>query len=188
MIRRLKKFFIDLFGNIRLYSGGIVLFGDSNYKLKGNDVRDIISIVQPGDVLLNRHDHYVSGMFIKGNFSHAGLYVGGPNYSVIHVVGEGIRIEDILSFTRSDAFAVVRCSDEGLIPTAIENAYVQLNKGVQYDYDFDKDSPDEFYCSEFTDYCFGYPIRNTVSSRFIYPDDYLVSQELFKIMCKIDNK
>jgi len=186
MLRAIKKFIIDSIGNIRLYNFGVVLFGDSNYKLKGNNIRDILNIIEPGDVLLNRHDHYVSGFFIKGAFSHAGLYVGNNN--VIHVVGDGIKIEDILTFTRADAFAIVRCTDKSLIPNAIEEAYVQLYKDVQYDYDFDKTSPDEFYCSEFTDYCFGYLIRNNISKTFIYPTDYLEPNDFFKVMYKLSNK
>jgi len=185
-MRIIKKSLINFFGNIRLYYGGIVFFGDSHYKLKGPSLRKILDLLQPGDIVLRRHDHYVSSMFIKGNFSHAGLYVG--NNKVIHVIGSGILKEDILTFMRADAFAIVRFTNNEIIPKAVEKAYIQLGKNIEYDYDFDKNSPEQFYCSEFTDYCFDYKLRDNISKTFIYPDDYLVPSDFFKIIWMEKNK
>lgn len=180
MLRSIKKFLIDFFGNIRLYKGGIILFGNSNHELKGDDIRGILNVLKPGDILLNNHKHYVSSLFIKGEFSHAGVYVG--NDKVIHVVGDGIKVEDILTFTRADSFAVVRCTDKSLIAPAIAEAYILLLKGIDYDYDMNKYSDEYMYCTEFTDSLFGFPVRDTVSKTFILPDDYLVTQPLFKVI------
>lgn len=182
--RSIKKTFVDFFGGIKIYSGGIVFFGSSTYKINGPDMRSILSLLEPGDVLINRKDHYVSNFFIKGNFSHAGLYVG--NNRVIHVTTNGIVNQDILGFMRADAFAIARPKNTDDIPLAIERAYGQLAKEVQYDYDFDKNSPEEFYCSEFTDYCYGYKFRDSLPDdiTFIYPDDYANSSEFFELIWK----
>lgn len=178
LLRSMKKFFIDFFGGIRIYPGGIIFFGDHTAQLKGPDVREIIDTLEPGDVVLNRHDHYVSSLFIGGSFSHAGLCVAKD--TIIHVGINGIAKEDILTFTRADAFAIIRPKDKKKINTAIERAYRYLEIGIQYDYDFDKYSDDYFYCSEFVDSCYGYIMRDNVSETFIRPSDYLLPNSYFE--------
>jgi len=182
MFRKIKKFFIDFFGNIKVYKGGLVLFGGSSYGLKGPDWRKVLDVIKPGDIVLNAHNHYVSSWFIKGNFGHVGLYVG--NDKIIHVVTDGITKEDILTFLRADAAAVVRIKDRSKVDLAIQRANEQLNKHVEYDYDFDKKDTTQFYCSEFTDFCYGYPLRDGISlgKSFILPDDYLSAHEDFDIV------
>jgi len=184
LIRVIKEAIVDFFGNIRLYAGGIILFGDSKYKLKGPDWRSIINILQPGDIVGSAHDHYISSWFIKGDFGHVGIYVG--DNQVIHVRTDGIVREDILTFLRADKAFVVRRTDQSLVDIAIQKAYEQLAKDVEYDYDFDKQDTEQFYCSEFTDFCYDYPLRGGVSKdkSFIYPDDYLVPSDLFDIIWK----
>lgn len=185
-LRAIKKGVVDFFGGIKVYTGGLILFGSSSYKMKGDDVRKVLDIIEPGDILVDRRDHYVSNWFIEGSFSHAGLYVGDGR--VIHVITDGIKDEDILTFTRADAFAVARPKKKELIPEAIKRAYIQLEKNVQYDYDFDKNSPEEFYCSEFTDYCYGYRFRDSLpeDKTFILPDDYTKTSEFFELIWKKD--
>ena len=132
--------------------------------------------------ILNAHYHYVSSFFIKGEFGHAGLYVG--DNQIIHVIGDGIIKEDILTFLRADAAAVIRPKNQDLVPKAIENAYEQFSKHVQYDYDFNKIDNSQFYCTEFTDFCYGYIVRDGVAKDhpYIYPDDYLIPSDLFEII------
>ena len=181
-MRFLKRAVINFFGNIRLYKGGLVVFGNSSYKLKGPDWRDIISLLKPGDIVGNAHDHYLSSFFIKGAFSHVGLYVG--NNQIIHIVTEGMQKEDILTFLRADNAFVVRPTNQSLVGEAIKRAYKQLVKDVEYDYDFDRQDTSQLYCSEFTDFCYNYLLRGGVSkdSSFIYPDDYLIPSSHFEII------
>lgn len=185
-LRTIKKAFIDFFGGIKIYTGGIVFFGSSTYKIKGDDMRQIMDLAQIGDIFILRKDHFLSNLFIEGNFSHAGIYVGDNR--VIHVTTDGIKDEDILTFMRADAFAIARPTNSLLIPMAIERAFEQLGKNVQYDYDFDKNSPEEFYCSEFTDYCYGYEFRDALPEDkvFILPDDYAETSEFFELIWKKD--
>ena len=182
IFRIIKKALVDFFGNIKLYTGGIVFFGDSGLGLKGPDWREILDIIKPGDLVLNEHKNYVSSMFIKGKFGHVGLYVGDNN--LIHVIGDGIDKQDILTFLRADGAAVVRPKNQELVSKAIERAYIQLEKDVQYDYDFDKQDTNQFYCSEFTDFCYGYILREGVSKdkSFILPDDYTIAYDDFEVV------
>lgn len=177
-----KEAMVDFFGNIRVYPGGIILFGESKYKLKGPDWREILNIIQPGDIVGNAHHNYISSWFITGDFGHVGLYVG--DNQIIHVRTDGIVKEDILTFLRADDAFIVRPTDQSIVDVAIQRAYEQLAKDVGYDYDFDKQDTEEFYCSEFTDFCTGYILRSGVSKdkKYIYPDDYLIPSEHFEIM------
>ena len=185
--RGIKKFVINFFGNIRIYKGGFVLFGESKYKLKGPDWREILDTIQPGDIIGRAHHNYVSSWFIKGDFGHVGIYVGDNN--VIHVRTSGIIKEDILTFLRTDDAFVVRPTDQSIVDTSIQKAYEQLNKGVGYDFDFDSVDEEEFYCSEFTDFCTNHILRESVSKdkTYIYPDDYLIPSDKFEIVWKKNN-
>jgi hypothetical protein len=161
---------VDFIGGIRIYWGGFVLFGDSHHKLKGPHLRAVLDCIQPGDLVLRRFDNYVSSFFIKGRFSHIGIYIG--ENSVVHVGGDGIKKEDVLTFLRADDGAIVRPKDKTLVIKAINKARVQLDNNVEYDYFFDTDCPKKFYCSEFTDYCYGYMLKPETDG-IIYPDAFM---------------
>lgn len=182
LYKDIKKALINFIGNIEYYKGGLVLFGTSGLKLKGKDWREILDVIQPGDIILNAHDNYVSSLFIKGDFGHAGLYVG--DNQLIHVIGTGIEKIDVLTFLRADRAVVIRPTNQSIVDSIIQKAYEQLAKEVQYDYDFDYHNTTQFYCTEFTDFCTGYLLREGVSKgkKYIYPDDYLIPSDLFKIV------
>lgn len=170
---KVKAKTINFFSDIRVYKGGIVLFGASSYRIKGNHMRDIINTVQPGDVLLRRYDSYLGTFFIPGYFSHAAIYEGRDN--VLHMMGDGIVSEDILTFMRCDDIRILRSTDsEEEIKYAVINAMLSYNFGVEYDFNFDADCPKKFYCTEFVDNCFGHPVRIMLGSgKKILPDDFL---------------
>jgi len=108
-----------------------VLYDPGSYLVKGEDARKAIDTVKPGDILLRRYQHYLNGYFIPGYFSHAGLYLGNvdpddikmvPSGSgqdhfragkqmVVHALGEGVLMEDLLSFCRCDQMAILRFPD-----------------------------------------------------------------------------
>jgi cell wall-associated NlpC family hydrolase len=178
-VSKILKPFVDFFGGMRFYWCGVVLWGDSMIDMKGPHMRQVLDTVEPGDLVLRRFDNYVSSFFIKGRFSHIGIYVG--DNSVIHVGADGIKKEDILTFIRADDCALMRPTDSSKIEGAIVEAYKQLDRGVEYDYVFDADSPEKFYCSEFTDYCYGKVLKNTISDGIVYPDDYLKTND-FKMV------
>lgn len=177
----IKSDLLSFFANIRIYPGGIIIAGDSHYEVKGPDMRAILNNIQPGDLLLRRYSHYLGSVLIKGYFSHAALYVGDNN--VIHMLGRGITKEDILTFMRCDDICILRFDDAEKIPAAIEKAYGFFNEGIEYDYDFDSESPSKFYCTEFTDNVFGYPVKSSKRTKdpAILPDDFLTNPH-FKLI------
>lgn len=180
---KLKSGFLSWGSDIRIYRGGIILFGSSYYNVKGEDVRKILNVIEPGDVLLRRYDHYLGSRLIAGYWSHAAIYVGED--SVIHMLGEGITKEDILTFTRCDDIAVLRCQIPSLIPEAIKNAYAYLSKEVEYDYDFDNNSDNNLYCTEYVDDIFSSPVKKCVGGDKIVLPDHFLECKVFKKMLEI---
>jgi hypothetical protein len=181
-LRKIKKWLIKNIADIRLYKGGIILFGDSHYRMKGPDVRDIINALQPGDVLLRRYDHYLGSHLTPGYYSHAAIYVGQDE--VAHMLADGICKEDILTFCRTDAVAVLRCMSPGMAEAAVIEANYWLAKGVDYDYEFEAED-EEFYCTEFVWVCFQEDNRIEYD-KYILPDDFLESK-IFKMVLRRPN-
>ena len=180
---KIKSAIIKWFGNIQIYKYPFfILFGHTTYKIKGTHQREILDTINQGDVLLRRYNNYLSGLMIPGYFTHAAIYVG--DNQVIHLLGNGICKEDILTFLRCDDVVVLKYEDQSIIEEVIKRAYNQLEKKIEYDYDFDTDSPDRFYCTEFVDFCFNYPIRNTIIHDHILPDDFFAQMKFDIIWSK----
>lgn len=93
--------FLAWFGTLKLFvttrPGAMVGMGlpsaylvenPRSYRISGRDLRQVLSLLQPGDVLLRGYDGYVDGAFIRrasrcsaqgykpGWYTHAALYVG----------------------------------------------------------------------------------------------------------------
>lgn len=167
----IKASVVSFIADIRLYKGGIILYGDSHYDVKGPHVRNIVDALEPGDILLRTYKHYLGSKLTKGYWSHAAMFVGGND--VIHMLGDGITKEDILTFTRCDDVAILRATEPELISIAIEKANFYMDKDIDYDYNFDKKA-DKFYCTEFVWQCYGCPVIAGLG-KFILPDDFLNS-------------
>jgi len=173
---KIKSKLIMWFGNIQIFKYPFfILFGHTAYKIKGTHQREILDVLKSGDVLLRRYNNYLSGLMIPGYFTHAALYVG--DNQVIHLLGKGICKEDILTFLRCDDIVVLRYEDQSIIEEVIKKAYDQLEKKIEYDYAFDTNSSDRFYCTEFVDFCFDYPVKPIIKYNYIIPDDFLAQKK-----------
>ncbi|MEZ5535614.1 MAG: YiiX/YebB-like N1pC/P60 family cysteine hydrolase [Thiolinea sp.] len=131
-VDRLQSGFLRMFGNIKYYPWPLFFIYDpKGYQVRGYEVREVINCIQPGDIVLRGYDKYLSGAFIPGYFSHAGLYVGpvkaedalqiDPPLSeqqqdyfvpgeqmVIHAMAQGVFMEDIIDFCRCDRMLILR--------------------------------------------------------------------------------
>jgi len=179
---KVKKGFVNSFGNIRLYGGGVILWGKSGYGIDGGDQRSILDQIQPGDIIYRRYKHYVGSMAVPGYWSHVALYVGEP-YNVIHAVGGGVSSADILTFMRTDSLALMRCTDKSLIPGAIEYAKKKLEAQTPYDWDFRAEN-DALYCSELIWEGFNRPECDKFQDKFVVPDNLLSVNE-FELLIEI---
>ena len=169
LLYKIKSRFMEWFSDIRVYPIGLVLYGQTSYEIKGEDIRLILNIIKPGDVLLRRYKHFIGSMIVPGYFSHVGLYVGDG--SVYHMAFTGIVKEDILTFTRCDSICILRlCS--GSVVQAIDIANELLVKDVPYDFSFES-IPDRMYCTEFIDTVYGHPIGAINGGAVIMPDELM---------------
>lgn len=134
--------FVRILGDIKISPNPLfVQYCPSSYRLRGSELRDLIPLLQPGDLLLRYYDHYLDNLFIPGHFSHIGIYVGeikdsdreiaglrmgnsrvregrlrerfttGPQM-VVHSISEGVFAEDLLDFSRCDELMVLRLPEE----------------------------------------------------------------------------
>ena len=145
LIYKCKSKILNFLSNIRVYPLGIVLYGQTGYKVKGEHTRKILDLIKPGDVLLTRWDYYLGYFFIPGYWGHAGLYVGDNR--VIHMLGDGITNEDILTFLRKDHVMLLRSYDQAKAALAVEHTKKLWDERVSYDFDFSSGN-DTYYCSE----------------------------------------
>jgi len=170
----IKAKFVAWVADIRVYPWPMffIFAGDSHYKIKGPHQRQILNLLKPGDILLRRYNHYLGSITIKGYWSHAALYVGDDH--VIHMLGEGVTKEDILTFMRCDNIMILRLKENpDVVPGVIDKAYKFLNEGVNYDYNFDYTSPKRLYCTEMVDNCIGYKVKQKYPmEKFILPDHF----------------
>jgi len=178
---KIKRFFIRKFGNILVYRFPLfVMFGHTSYQMKGKDVREVLNTIQPGDILLRRYNNYISGLLIPGYYTHSAIYIG--NNEIIHMLGDGINKQDILTFCSCDSITIIHCIVEQISKEAVNKATELFNKGVEYDYDFDFSNDTRFSCTELIDYLYDKPKIVRKKEKYIIPDDFLTLDELiFKI-------
>lgn len=185
-VYNVKKSVVSWAADIRFYKGGLILFGSSYYKLKGPHVRTIVTLVKPGDILLRKYDHYLGSRIIPGFWSHAAIYAG--NNEVIHMLGDGITLEDILTFTRGDHMMILRHKDKDKADIAAFLARKYLEKKIEYDYNFDEKETNRMYCTEFVNVCYSEIVNPYISGTDIMPDDFLKVPELQKIWTDVESE
>jgi len=160
-----------------------ILWGHTTYKIKGEDVRNILNIIQPGDIILRRYDHYLTGLLIPGYFTHAAIVMG--NNKIIHMLGSGINRQDILTFTRCDDIAIIRCNNEQIKKIAIKKAKKLYEQDVEYDFEFNFSNNTRFSCTELIEYVYNKPKMQRKKKDYIMPDDLLnLDKTLFQIVYK----
>jgi len=152
------------------------------YKLKGEHYREIVNLIQPGDILIRRFEGYIDKWFIPGFWNHAGLYIGNDEEKieqVVHAVSDGVIQEDLLNFMRTDHMLILRAPEK--TQEAIEKAKSIV--GSPYDFGFDFSDTNRFSCTELVSYC--YPGLVVGSKRLgkqvIVADDFYKCIRLKKI-------
>jgi len=179
IMSRLRDKFLTMFGDIKVYPFPMfALYDPGSYRLKGDEVRQLIGIVQPGDIMVRGFVRYLDGYFIPGHFSHVGLYLGKVprpgvpetpqadvdksfhegEQVVIHAMAEGVFMEDILSFSRCDFLVVLRAKPDSLTPQLFEFPGIYdmalQNLGKPYDFGFNFLVHDTLCCTEFVFECY----------------------------------
>lgn len=133
--------------------------------------------LQPGDILIERRNWYISNSLLPGFWPHAALYLGSYEELVALGVAADARAEPHMADFQGqdemgDDFAVLEAIGEGVIFTSFEqsvgeaDAVVVLrpnlseedlrealaralsHRGKEYDFDFDFETTDRLVCTE----------------------------------------
>jgi len=125
-----------------------------SFKLKGEHYRKVEQLIQPGDIIIRRFEGYVDKFFLPGWWNHAGLYVGevdGKDHKVVHAISDGVVVDDLIDFMRTDHMIVLRAEDwrQG---DAIKRAKDAI--GSDYDFAFNFNETLRFSCTELVSHCF----------------------------------
>ena len=127
----------------------------------------IDALLQPGDVLITRHDHAFTNLFLPGYWPHAALYVGSEtdrermrvpldperaarwsdDRRVLEALKDGVLFRPLEGTLAVDAVAVIRpqlCGED----LARGIARATEHEGKSYDFDFDFFRSDCLVCTE----------------------------------------
>lgn len=126
-------------------------FNIRSYRVKGEHYASLKQLLKPGDILIRRFDGYLDRFFIPGWWNHGGVYVGGEDEQVVHAISDGVVIEHVLNFMRTDYLIVLR-PPENMAENGLARARSVI--GYEYDFSFDFSNSERFSCTEFVDYCY----------------------------------
>jgi hypothetical protein len=125
------------------------------------------NLLRPGDVLVTRHDHVFTNLFLPGYWPHAALYIGSEadrrrmqieldpgrderwtgDRRVLEALKDGVLFRPLEQTLAVDAVAVIRPQlDEVELARAIARA--AEHEGKLYDFDFDFFRSDRLVCTE----------------------------------------
>lgn len=156
------------------------VFNAPGYRLRGSHYREVSRIIIPGDVLLSRSEQYVDTYLIPGWWTHAGLFFGGDKELVIHATSEGVLIEDIINFMRTDYLIVLR-PDKKYVDRALGLAKNMIGK--EYDFLFNFDDKTRLSCTEVVYCCYHQLIKpKRKMGKFIVVADDIVNSENFSVI------
>lgn len=134
-------------------------------------------MLQPGDVLIERRNWYLSNAFLPGYWPHAAMYVGTPDdLRAMGLDKDRAVAAKLEEFSGADAaghgFAVIEAMSEGVVFTSVEHSIGEADAvavlrprlteaqkrnaiarafshaGKPYDFDFDFFSSDKLVCTE----------------------------------------
>ena len=173
---KLKSFLLTIFGDIKVFRWPLfIAYQPTSFKIKGPETRSIMSLIEPGDVIMRSYSSYLDGYFIpkgESQCSHSGLYIG--ENQVIHSIAEGSKTDDSIDFCRTDKIIILRPA-EGQ-PLAIEHALKCADSNVPYDFNFESGSG-RYYCHEFTASCYPTlnikPLSGKILNLFDSPEAFL---------------
>ncbi len=180
IFNKIYIWFVTILGNIKVYKFPMfILYDPGSYLVNGDDIRKVIKLIQPGDILVRGYINYLDGYIIPGFFSHAGLYLGEVKESnsqglnedqlkdfkagdqmIVHAMAKGVFMDDIINFCRCDYMAILRRNPE--IETKSDKQFTFKNVfekaigylGEAYDFAFDFTDFHQLSCTELVYACY----------------------------------
>ena len=144
--------------------------------ISAEQVEEMRAQLEPGDIILERRNWFLSNAFLPGFWPHAALYVGthddlkelgiaekpevlkrlkeylipahdGEHKVVIESISEGVSFTSLSEATRADYIAILRPRlTKEEKAKAIVNAF--SHQGKPYDFEFSFDTKDKLVCTE----------------------------------------
>ena len=152
---------------------GDIMMATEPPKVKACHLRELMKVIQRGDVICRKYTYYLDSHFIKGAYSHSGFCLSSEE--MIHAIAEGVGKIDVLDFTKdSDGFIILRPTYKSEDHLRRACAFALEQDGKPYDFLFDKKEKSAFYCHELT-----YNILNIAEivilpkDKVIYADDII---------------
>ncbi len=167
--RRASAFGQTMFGLLEM-AGRVIseLHNPWHQKRVTPAIRDqLAALLQPGDVLLSRHDDAASNLFLPGYWVHAALHIG-PEHArrelnvqvdpqrgarwidpirVLEAKKDGVLFRPLTETLSVDAVAVLRPQlDRAQLAAALSQAVT--HEGKLYDFEFDFFRSDRLVCTE----------------------------------------
>lgn len=140
------------------------IINGTSFRLKGKHYRRVEQVIQPGDIIIRRFEGYIDKWLIPGWWNHAGMYIGeleDKDHKVVHAISDGVVVDDLIDFMRTDHMIVLRASEAGR-EEAVKRAKAAI--GSDYDFAFDFNETLRFSCTELVSHC--YPGIITGKKRF----------------------
>lgn len=183
---KLKKWFLTFVSKLYVHKFPFfIIYDPEMHKLKGHEIREILDVLKPGDILFRRYDGYITSILTPGYWSHAGLYVG--DNKVVHAIGAGVVEEDILDFCRTDSVGVCRFKNvnQDIVENAIDTSYDMIEDHIGYDYAFAANN-NAVYCTEMVNICyteaFSEDYDESLGTYVLTPDHLFISDKLYPII------
>lgn len=119
------------------------------------------SVLQPGDVIVTRHDEALSNLFLPGFWPHVAMYVGSEDQraelgidpvgeegtNVVEAKKDGVKLRALTETLGVDAFVILRPQlGQEQIAEAVRSALSHVGK--RYDFVFDFRQSDRLACTE----------------------------------------
>ncbi|MFK7993782.1 MAG: YiiX/YebB-like N1pC/P60 family cysteine hydrolase [Granulosicoccus sp.] len=141
--------------------------GRTHKRIDDNARRQLAAMLKPGDMLVTRHDHVLTNLFLPGFWPHVALHIGtseerdkrcieldperqarwSGDLRVLEALKDGVRFRSLSETLAVDHLLVLRPRlDNSTINVAIARAC--KHEGKPYNFDFDFFNADRLVCTE----------------------------------------
>lgn len=150
LLYKIQAQLLTLFGNIKIYKWPLfITYDPTMFEVDGQQIQEILDVLEPGDILLRGYKMYADSKFIPGDYSHGAVYIG--DNTVIHAVAKGVSEINIISFCMCDRICILR--PRAGVRNAIAKAKRFAKDNVPYDFAF-KRNASALYCFELCAECY----------------------------------